>query len=135
MLHILNRYKWNIAGWTVVVLAVAFVFVQTDYNPPRYLLWVFTERLTGESYHKLPCRKWPTVGEAERIMEERSDVVQRLENLDGHGPDVFLRTEGRCPGKAELDITFTSIFKKKKAQEIIGDDKMFFGIPYNLSNI
>ena len=56
MRRILNRYKWNIAAWTVVVLAVAFVLVQTDLNPPRYLWWVFfdTGANADQVHHPLP---------------------------------------------------------------------------------
>ena len=130
----LKRNRGKIAAGTVVGLVAAFGLVRTDFNPPRYMYWVFMDRLTAGSYHKLPCRKWPTVEEAKRIMGERADVARRIENLRSEGPDVYLRTRGRCSGKAELDIYFGGISEKKKIQEIIGDDKMFFGIPYSLHN-
>ena len=134
-MHILNRYRWNIAAWTVVVLAVAFVLVQTDYNPPRYLSWVFAEQLTGGSYHRVPCKKWPTVKEAERIMEEQVDIVRRLDSVNRGAPDMHLATGSGCPGKAELRMYFGGISEKKRMQEIIGDKRWFFGIPYSLSNV
>ena len=134
MRSFLKRSIANIVRWAVVLLVVAFVLVQTDCNPPRYMYWVFMDTIRAGSFHKLPCRKWPTLEEAKLIMEERADIVRRIENLDSDGRDVFLRTKSRCSGKAELDITYSGRAKREKAREIIGDDKMFFGIPYNMHN-
>ena len=138
MRRFLKHNMGAVIKWTVGVLVVTLVFVQTDCNPPlyvsRYMYWVFMESIQAGTYHKLPCRKWPTVEEAKLIMEERADIVRRIEKLDSDGPDVFLRTESRCSGKAELDITYSGRYEREKAQEIIGDDKMFFGIPYNMHN-
>ena len=58
MRRILRRYAASIIAGTVIVLALAFVLIQTDFNPPRYMAWMFTERLTGGRYRTARRRQW-----------------------------------------------------------------------------
>ena len=88
----------------------------------------------GSRIHGVPCHKWPTFEEAERIMEERADIIQRIERI--RAVDVSLES-GKCSGKAQLIIYFggrSNIESRDEAWEIIGDDEWFFGIPYSLVN-
>ena len=116
-------------GLMVVVIALAAVE-----STSLSCLYTAEEMRSGSRYHQIPCRKWPTMEEAKRIMEERADIVERIEGLPT--VDVFLEA-GRCEGKAQLIIYFgglSNIRSRDKAIEIIGDGKMFFGIPYSLVN-
>ena len=127
----MQRYELRGIHILIGFLVVMTVFVLTQITPSLSWTKTFNEASTGSRYHGIPCHKWPTVEEAERIMEERADIVENL------GRNVSLSTGGRCPGKAELEIYFDglrNIRRRDEAWEMIGDDEWFFGIPYSLVN-
>lgn len=88
--------------------------------------------------HRVPCRKWPTRAEAERIIETRAAFFKRIEEIS---PDYISISVGdtmnsfrRCPGKANITIWFAGRAQGEAIKAIILDDKYIFGIPYSIIN-
>ena len=123
------RGKHILIGFMVVMIGLAVMQASPSLSCTRTL-----NETRGSRFHGVPCHEWPTAKEARRIMEERSDIVRRIENI--RTVHMHLET-GRCEGKAELIIYFgglSNIESRDEAWELIGDDEWFFGIPYSLVN-
>ena len=93
------------------------------------------ESLYG-SYHWVPCSRWPTAEEAQRVLAEHQDVVRQIEAVTprSRAASLYVNTDESCAGKADIRITFGGRSDKEAIREIIGDDKYLFGIPYRMSN-
>ena len=85
----------------------------------------------------IPCSKLPTVAEAERVVKEHRDVVDRIKQVRlGYiefGVDSYQFHE-KCPGKAVIAIMYPSEKDRIKIEQIICDDA-FFGVPCVWHNI
>ena len=117
----------------VVLVALNLVLFETNTAWGRNLV---IESIYG-SYHWVPCSRWPTPEEAQRVLDERHDVVRQIEAVTPRSrtASLYVNTDESCPGKADIRITFGSRRDKDAIRGIIGDDKNFFGVPYRMSNI
>ena len=88
--------------------------------------------------HRLPCRKWPTRAEAERIMETHAAFFKQIEAISPDYISISVSDEmnfwRRCPGKANITIWFAGRAQGEAIKAIMPDDKYIFGIPYSMIN-
>jgi len=82
--------------------------------------------------HYLPCQALPTRIEVERIIEQHSDVIQQIQQVDQGFVGVEIDSI-TCEGKADLLIWYGTHEQRIAIEKIIGGDT-FFGIPYRLQN-
>ncbi len=91
------------------------------------------ESIYGTKPHRIPCNRWPTPDEVDRVLEQHAEVVRRIESIKPEGIDVFVRA-GRCRGRVEIGIYYQTWRHRDEIKQIIGDEKRFFGVPYTLFN-
>jgi len=101
------------------------------------LLTVFVIRTKG-FVGGIPCSKLPTVAEAERIVKEHRDIVDKIKGVrDNDSIDVIVDScackKKKCPGKADILIIYSLKEDGLKIKQIINSGT-FFGIPYRLRN-
>lgn len=82
----------------------------------------------------VPCHDLPLVEPVQVTLEQQSDVVQAIEAVNPDHMDVGMDT-WRCPGRADIHITYDTARSRRAIQNIIGHDSLFFGVPYRMSNI
>ena len=75
------------------------------------------------------CKDLPTVEQVENILTEHQDVKEEIETYG----QIFVSGRTGCPGKAYIDIDYSSIDQKEKIESLIGET--FFGVPYVMSNV
>ena len=114
-----------------LVLALIIYECNTEYFRDLY-----AENILEARRHRVPCEKWPTFDEAERLVEERADVVSRIEAVNPGRIQFRVRGgDGRgCHGRADIHIYFASVSNRDEIIAIIGDEKYFFGVPYDMAN-
>ena len=79
------------------------------------------------------CGKLPNVDVVQAALQEHQDVIAAIEAVSPQHTDVDMDTR-RCPGKADIEITYATRDDRAAIQAIIGDDT-FFGVPYWMRNI
>ena len=130
MRHFLNlRWLRYIAvGLILVALAITAVEAKTYYV--RDLL---AEELWGSKPHRVPCDKWPTPDEVQRVIDQHAQVVSQIESVNPGIVRVNINTMS-CPGKADIRIHYGSLRDRDAIKAIIGNEKYFFGVPYQMRN-
>ncbi len=82
--------------------------------------------------HYLPCSRLPTELEVRKVVEERQEIIQQIEQVNPDLVGVEIDTS-MCPGKADLLIWYASHPNRLAIEKIIGG-KTFYGVPYRLQN-
>ena len=110
--------------WTVVALAilvaVSFVVVQA---------LRITQEL-ADSAGK-PCTELPPAEVAQATLEKNQELVRRLDKVRPNSVSVYPDPD-RCPGRADIVVTYATVDDYRKLKQILGDD--FDGVPYRLLN-
>ncbi|MCK4825945.1 hypothetical protein KA005_59905, partial [bacterium] len=116
----------------LIAALIVFVFIAKK----THLVGRFVSSYVYDSkIHYVPCSKLPTVAEVERIVEEHRDVVDKIKQVyPGYIFFEFGPCGEKCPGKADIAISYSSHEDRVKIEKII-NGKTFFGIPYSLHNI
>ena len=127
------RRVWPYAILTLLLAALAFGVFECRTAYVRD--WIAIS-LSGDAPHRVPCENWPTAEEAQRILDRHADVIMQIQAVKGVSLYVNLR---RCRGassvrRAELVIEYPGSKQREAIQAIIGDERFFFGVPYDLFN-
>ena len=78
--------------------------------------------------HGLDCEELPTIAKVEQVVDERQDVIEAIEELQGHASP---QSDPRCPEKGYIDIRYPTKATKIVIQSWLADD-LFYGIPVDL---
>jgi hypothetical protein len=92
------------------------------------------QRFVGIRQHEVPCQDLPDFKTVTSILSRNQDVVKQIQAV-GRG-NILVSVgdvQGRCPGKADIFITYGSFNEGQQILEIIGGNELF-GIPYTLWN-
>ncbi len=129
---------------TLLVAVVAVVVViERNNGQPGY--W-FNLYLNHSRLNRIPCDEWPTLEEAQHIIEQGATVVMQLERMSHctlskkicafvylieqaytwNGQLLFKQRE--CLGKVNLTIQYLGADNRKAVEEAIGDEESFYGI-------
>ena len=127
-----SRRRWILA---LAALSLAAFEISTG-----QIIDGFTAVLVQGKINRVPCYKWPTIAEVERILAENSEAVKRIENAPPSGASIAIGAWQssrsslifRCRGKGFLDISYGGYREMRAIKSIIGDRKYFLGIPYEL---
>ncbi len=123
--------------WLLLVAALMLTGVEVGTGQ---ILDTCTGLTAQAKINRVPCYKWPTIAEIERILAEHPEAVKRIENAPPSGASVAIGTARnswsglifRCQGKGFLDISYGGYWEMREIKSIIGDRKYFLGIPYEL---
>ncbi len=114
-------------------LVLGFIIYECN---TEYFRDLYAENVLEARRHRVPCEKWPTKDEAKRLTERHADVVTRIEAVNPGHIQFRLRSRhtGGCRGRADIHIYFASVSNRDEIIAIIGDEKYFFGVPYDMAN-
>ena len=123
--------------WLLLVAALMLTGVEVGTGQ---ILDTCTGLTAQAKINRVPCYKWPTIAEIERILAENPEAVKRIENAPPSGASVSIGTARnswsglifRCQGKGFLDISYGGYWEMREIKSIIGDRKYVLGIPYEL---
>ena len=110
------------------LLLVVVVEANTYYIQDMLYLDVY-----GSKPHRIPCEKWPTPVEVQRILDEHSDIVHRIEAINPGFTMVEINTYD-CPDRADIRILYATATDKEAIKSEVGNGEYFFGVPYQLYN-
>ena len=96
-----------------------------------YLITAFYQMHQDTTY--VPCEQLPTIDAVEKMLIEHNDTRTQLEKLSLTNSISIDPSTKRCPGKAELVISYGTHDQREKIKKVIGDT--FFGVPYWMTNV
>ena len=135
-----------------LLVAVVAVVVVIERNNGQLRYW-FNLYVNHSRLNRIPCDEWPTLVEAQHIVEEHTTFVMQLERMSHctlseniytfvylreqtctwNGPLFFKQRE--CPGKVNLTIQYLGTGNRKAIEETISDEEYFYGIPIEIIHI
>ena len=124
----LRWLRYIAVGLILGSLTIAVVEAKTYYV--RDLL---AEEFWGSKPHRVPCEKWPTPDEVQRVIDQHGQVVDQIESVNPGFVRVNINTMS-CRGRADIRIWYATYSDRDAIKSIIGDQKCFFGVPYELRN-
>ena len=124
----LRWLRYIAVGLILVALAITAVEAKT-----YYLRDLLAEEFWGSKPHRVPCDKWPTPDEVQRVVDQHAQVVSQIEAVNP-GFTVVNINAMNCPGRADIRIWYASYSDRDAIKSIVGDQKYFFGVPYQLRN-
>ena len=124
-----RRVYFITAGLILGALVISLVVEAKTY----YVRDLLAEELWGSRPHRVPCDKWPTLDEVQRVIDQQVQAVRQIEAVNPGFTEVIINTMG-CPGRADIRIWYVSYSDRDAIKSIIGDGKYFFGVPYQLRN-
>ena len=122
-----NRISLLIIG--IVLTCIAAIIIEIQFKIIRR---AYDHFIMDNRNHYLSCSDLPTKLEVERIVEQRQDVIQQVEQVAPGFVGVQIDSLA-CEGKADLLIWYGTHEQRIAIEEIIGGDT-FFGVPYRLQN-
>lgn len=93
----------------------------------------YEDYVLGNRIHDVPCEKLPIRSEAEAIVREHQETIDKIKALSTNG-SVVVELEEPCPGKADLVVYHPSREIREQIEKLIGSST-FYGIPYRLINV
>ena len=125
----LRRLYYITAGLILGALVISLVVEANTY----YVRDLLIEEFWGSKPHRVPCDKWPTPDEVQRVVDQHSQIISQIESVNPGFTVVNINTMS-CPGRADIRIWYASYSDRDAIKSIIGDGKYFFGVPYQLRN-
>lgn len=122
--------KIMLMGAAVVVIACLGVLV-VEWQT-KVLHRLYDDAVLDNVNHYLPCEALPEAGEAETILAERQEDLERIKAVNPGLVGVELDTF-TCPGRADLLIWYASHEDRVAIEALLGGET-FFGIPVRLQN-
>lgn len=122
---------WTLSVSALILLVALVVLeINTYYLRDRAIALIY-----GSRPIRLSCAEHPTLERAHQIHEQKLYTVRRIEAVNPGFVRVDVYEPENCPGRGRLSITYGGRSDKEKIRAIIGDDALFWGIPYSLHNI
>jgi hypothetical protein len=126
----MGRRGYFILGFLAILLSISSFAVVLSID---WLREVSDDLIYDSKKHYLPCDELPTAEETARVVSDHQEVVQQIEQV--HPGLVKVQVDTRkCPGRADIAITYPSHRDRVEIEKIINGNT-FFGIPYRLINI
>ena len=98
----------------------------------KFLRKTYDQIVLDNRNHYLSCDQLPTAAEVKRVMEERQDVIKKIEQINPGFVGVEMDTS-ICPGKADILFWYGN-HKDGLLIESLVPGETFYGIPYRLQN-
>jgi hypothetical protein len=128
----MRKSRKTTAVVTIVVIATLCIGALYIEAQTKIIRRALDDLIYDNKSHYLPCKKLPTEAEVSRIIQERKDLIQLIEQVNPGLAGVEIDTT-TCPGKADLVIWYASHQNRLAIETIISGDT-FFGVPYRLQN-
>ena len=127
-----SRYLyWALpASVLILLVALAILEINTHYLGDRAVALIY-----GSRPIRLSCAEHPTLARAHQIRDQKLPMVRRIEAVNPGFVRVDVYEPENCPGRGRLSITYGGRSDKERIRDIIGDNALFWGIPYSLHNI
>lgn len=122
---------WVLSASALILLITLVVLeINTHYLGDRAIALIYGSRPV-----RLSCAEHPTLARAQQIHDQNLPTVRRIEAVNPGFVRVDVYEPENCPGRGRLSITYGGRSDKEKIRAIIGDDALFWGMPYSLHNI
>lgn len=127
-------FRLRSSGYIAAGLLVGAVVITAVLKANTYYI---RDLVIGQIYmdkpHRVPCDKWPTPIEVQRVIDQQAQIVSQIESVNPGFVRVTINTMS-CPGKADIRILYASKRDREAISSIIGDGKCFFGVPFQMRN-
>jgi hypothetical protein len=124
-----SRAKVPCAFSLIVIFLVLIAAIPLARQTAPIAASVLDTLLLDEVEREPPCDRLPSAARVRRVLAEHRDDWERVRGLS----EWTTVETSRCPGKASLEIYYTTQRDRAEIERLIG--ATFFGVPYRVQNV